>query len=161
MRIRESFIGQRLPTEFRHNRKGFVLTMDAVSAIIIAFAASFALIAMLSANIARTDVEQIASVGSDILSVLRHNSTFNGYIGASEAYVDADIAAKLAILPQNFCGNLTVTVYDAGAGNFGSNKQYSAATCNSNNNDVYKSKRLFTDYNRKKFGIAEVKIWLR
>lgn len=141
------------------NRKGFVLTMDAVSAIIMAFVASFALIAMLSANAARTDVGQSASMGNDILSVLSHNRTFNGYIGASEAYVDADIAAKLAIMPQNFCGNLTVTIYDAD--DFGNNKQYSAATCSGNDNDVYKSKRLFTDYNRKKFGTAEVEIWLR
>ncbi len=159
MRIRKVFIkGVPLP-ECRHNKKGFVFTLDAMFAIIIAFVASFALITMFSANVARGNVGQLAVIGNDILSVLYYNSTFNSYIGAQEAYVNADISAKLSMLPQNFCGNLSVTVYDAD--NFDNKKQYGAATCSSKNNDVYKSKRLFTDYNRKKFGTAEVEIWLR
>lgn len=141
----------------RVNKKGFVLTMDAMIAVAVAFTASIAIITIFSSGVAKPETQQLTAIGNDLLSVLYHNKTFNNYIGASET-VNADIANKLAILPPQLCGNLTVTVYDAD--NFASSKQYSAASC-SRNGDISKAKRLFADYNKKKFGIAEVELWLR
>ncbi len=140
-------------------KKGFVLTMDAAMAVAIAFTASFAIIAMLSSAGARFDAQQLARAGNDILSALYHNGTLNSYIGASEVAANSDIANKLAILPLHFCGNLTVMIYDAD--NFANKNQYGAATCVWGGNDVFRARRIFADYNKKKFGIAEVAIWLR
>lgn len=139
--------------------KGFVMTMDAMFAIAIASAAAFAIISMLSAGIAQLNAQQIVIAGSDILSVMQHNRTFSGYIGASDSFVDSDILSKLGALPAQYCGNMTVTIYDAG--NFANSRQYNAATCGSGSDDIYKAKRMFADYGSRKFGIAELELWLK
>ncbi len=138
--------------------KGFVLTTDAIMAVIIAFTASFAIVSMLPAGTARYDVQQLAVAGNDMLSALYHNGTLNGYINMQESAVNSDIANKLAILPKHFCGNMTVTIYDAD--NFASKSAYGAATCAAGK-DTFKTRRIFADYDREKFGIAEVELWLK
>ncbi len=137
--------------------KGFVLTTDAVFALGIALTSAFILTHVPSANALRTDMQQLATVGNDLLSVLQHNKTFNNYIGASETQVTSDMLSRLAILPAQYCANMTVTIYDAD--NFNS-KSYTAATC-SKHGDISKTKRIFADYVKKKFGIVELELWLR
>jgi len=141
--------------------KGFVFTTDAAIAANVAILLTVILIGFMSINASAVSKEKLNSVGNDFLAVLERTGVFNSYIGKTQSAVNADILQQLQILPENYCGNVTVRWYKYSNGfvlenTFNGVKQNCVKT-----SEVTKSKRVLVDFPKQKFGIAEIELWLK
>lgn len=146
--------------------KGFVLTLDAFIAIITAFAISAVIINIIyTGGVSYFDKQQLASIGYDILAVLDLTEKFSSYIGMGGSQVETDLGQQLQLLPQRYCGNITISVYTGDIGppiNFDLENTYSNFTdgC-TKNQEITKVKRIFVNHDPQKFGFVELELWLR
>ncbi len=139
--------------------KGIFLTIDLEIAAVVAVAMSFLMLNILSAApVVSYDKQQMASAGNDLLSVMQYGNVLKGYIGKTQNFVSSDLQNQLRMLPPNYCGNFSITVFDAN--DFLSSQNFQAADC-AKHGDISKVKRIFSDFDRGKFGLAELEIWLR
>ncbi len=136
--------------------KAFVITLDVFMAVIVAVAMGFVITNMLSLRM--DDRLESTAVANDLLSVLHKKGEFNSYIGKSTQEVQAALTENLNLLPQQYCGNFSLTVYNAN--DFSRRESFNANNC-AKAGDISKVKRIFSDYNREKFGLAELEVWLR
>lgn len=137
-------------------KKGFVLTLDAMAAASVAMLMGFVIIGLASAK--SPDMRLPYSIGGDLLSATDANGEMLKYAGYSAAQMQQSLQSTLQALPKNFCGNLTVAIFDAN--DFSKSSAYSQSSC-AGGSESYKSRRIFADYNREKFGIAEIGVWMR
>ncbi len=139
--------------------KGIILTVDLEIAAVAAVAMSALIAGMLAAApVLSYDKQQMAAAGSDLLSVMQYGGILKGYVGKPQNVVAADLQQQLQMLPQNYCGNFSITFFDAY--DFSDSQNFQAANC-AKRGDISKVKRIFSDYGREKFGLAELEIWLR
>jgi len=146
--------------------KGFVLTMDAIMATTIAVVIVIAIVNMLPlASTNYFDKQQLESIGNDFLAVMDLSGKFRSYIGQAASQVNQDLGLQLQILPQTYCGNVTVKIY---SGNIGPPTTFTLE--NSYNNltagcikkqEIIKTKRIFVNFDPQKFGLVEFELWLR
>jgi len=139
--------------------KGFVLTLDATIGLLLALVVGFSII---TADVNFFDNRQSASLGNDFLSILQQKKVFNSFINQQSDQVAATLNSYLQNIPANYCGNVTVYIYRVQSG-FSLENTFNAVSsnCVKNNNDVTKTKRIFVDYKRQRFGLAEMESWLR
>jgi len=137
-------------------KKGFVLTVDAMAAASVAILMSFVIVGLASAK--SPDMRLMYSAGGDLLSATDANGEMLKYSGYSAAQMQQSLQNTLQALPKNFCGNLTVTIFNAN--DFTKSSAYSQSSCAAGA-ESSKSKRIFADYNREKFGIAEISVWMK
>lgn len=139
--------------------KGFVLTFDATLAVLTTIIMSSVLINMLSSGSANYfDKQRIIHLGNDMLSLLEQDGTFKNYTGKSETEVNSDLLKQLQLLPEYYCANISVRIYDVKTESF--EKTYTAKSCEEDK-ELVVVKRIFADYTEQKFGIAEIGLWLK
>jgi len=152
-------------------RKGFVLTMDSVLALTTAIIMSATIIGIISTN-QRTDylsTQQMFSISNDFLAVLDLSNKLNSYVGQPANSVNTDLGLQLGFLPKQYCGNITVSIYDGDKGPPISFSLYANSNPPYNNissgcirkSDFIKVKRIFIDFDTDTFSIAELELWLR
>lgn len=146
--------------------KGFVLTLDAFIAIITAVAISAVIINVIyTGAVSYFDKQQLSAIGYDLLAVLDLNEKFSSYIGMSESQAETDLGQQLQLLPQRYCGNITVSIYTGDMGppvDFTLENAYNNFTdgC-TKNQEITKVKRIFINHDPQKFGFVELELWLR
>jgi len=146
--------------------KGFVLTLDAIMATTIAVAIVITIINMLSlTSVSYFDKQQLESIGNDFLAVMDLSGKFRSYIGQSANQVNQDLGQQLQLLPQTYCGNITVKIY---RGNIGPPVTFTLENTYNNftvgcirKQEITKTKRIFINFDPQKFGLAELELWLR
>ncbi len=149
--------------------KAAVFTIDAMLAFLLA-SATFAVIAQtLNYNSPGLEKQNIFSAANDLLAVMQNDGTLSSYASQSTAAIRADLAKKLLFLPQNFCGNLTISIYKYQSGglvlgverDFVLQKTSSAfRNCEAGKKTV-KAKRVFYDSPSQQYGLAEFEVWLK
>jgi len=146
--------------------KGFVLTLDAFIAIITAVAMSAVIINIIyTGTVSYFDKQQLGGIGYDLLAVLDLSEKFSSYMGMGESQVETDLGQQLQLLPQRYCGNITVSVYAGDIGppvNFNLEDAYNNFTdgC-TKKQEITKVKRIFVNHDPQKFGFVELELWLR
>jgi len=146
--------------------KGFVLTLDAFIAIITAVAMSAVIINLIyTGAVSHFDKQQLAEIGYDLLAVLDLSGKFSSYIGMGESQVETDIGQQLQVLPQRYCGNITVSIYAGDIGppiNFDLEDDYNNFTNGrTKKQEITKVKRIFVNHDPQIFGFVELELWLR
>lgn len=137
-------------------KKGFVLAFDAMAAAGVAVLMTLAIVGIVSAK--SPDMRAPYSVAGDLLAATDAKGELQKYAGYSEPQMRQSMQAALQALPKNFCGNMSVTVFDAN--DFGRSDSYSESSCAAGS-EASKAKRVFADYNREKFGTVELGVWMR
>jgi hypothetical protein len=144
--------------------KGFVLTLDAVLAAISALLLSVLIMSTLSAtNINYYDHQALSGVGNDLLAIMDLTGIFDTYTDESVGNIEIDLANHLTVLPVNYCGNMTVSIYSYSS-RFQLDKQGSAIKSGcaySKDKDISKVKRLYVDFDDLKYGLSEIELWLK
>jgi len=146
--------------------KGFVLTLDAFIAIITAVAISAVIINVIYVGgVSYFDKQQLAAIGYDLLAVLDLSKKFSSYIGMGGSQVEIDLGQQLQVLPQRYCGNISVSIYTGDIGppvDFTLENVYNNLTdgC-TKNQEITKVKRIFVNHDPQKFGFVELELWLR
>lgn len=141
--------------------KAAVFTIDALFAVLLA-SATFAVIAQtLNYNSPGLEKQNIFSAANDLLAVIQNDGTLSSYAGQSVPNINSDLAKKLLLLPQNFCGNLTVSIYKYQSGGFNLQKTTSAMRNCVVGNKTVKAKRVFYDSPSQQYGIAAFEVWLK
>lgn len=146
--------------------KGFVLTLDAIIAMTVAISISAIIINTVhTSSVNYFDKQQLAGIGYDLLAVLDLSGKFSSYIGMGESQVEKDLGQQLQLLPQRYCGNITVSIYEGDIGppvTFDSENTFNNFTdeC-TKKQDVTKVKRIFVNHDPQKFGLVELELWLR
>jgi len=146
--------------------KGFVLTLDAIIAITIAISISAVIInTFYAGSVNYFDKQQLGGIGYDLLAVLDLTKKFSSYINQPASSVNPDLGYQLSILPQRYCGNITVSVYTGDIGppvNFDLENTYNNFTDGCiKNQEITKVKRIFINHDPQKFGLVELELWLR
>ncbi len=169
--------------------KGFVLTLDAVLAAIVALTISALIMGMLAvSDINYYEYQGLTSVGNDLLAILDLTGKFNEYTDKTVAEGNADLKSQLNVLPTHYCANATVRLYDSNGG-FTLYKKFNATKsgclelgdclqkkgcggggCGGKEEeecieevkgDFTKVKRIYVDFDNEKFGLVEVELWLK
>ncbi len=144
------------------NRKGFVFTLDAVMAAITAVVMSFIIVNLLSVNTGNfSEREQLSSFGNDILAVLQQEGTLKDYVQQSASTVNSDLQTQMQVFPSQFCGNITLSVYKYQSGFVLEDIFNATKTGCSKVNDIVKVKRIFTNNDKDRYGLAELELWLK
>jgi len=146
--------------------KGFALTLDAIMATTVAFAIVIAIINMLPlASTNYFDKQQLESIGNDFLAVMDLSGKFRSYIGQSASQVNLDLGQQLQILPQTYCGNVTVKIYSGSIGPplaFSLQGTYNNFTSScTRKQEITKVKRIFVKFDPQRFGLVELELWLK
>lgn len=141
--------------------KGIILTSDAFLAVFTTATLLAIVVGLLGMNPpVPYDKQQLASIGNDLLSVLQQNKTFNDYINDPAA--GSKLATQLQILPVNYCGNVTLTIYKYSSGFVVDGTPINAATFGCvRGQEIVKVKRIFMDYKKARYGMAEMELWLK
>jgi hypothetical protein len=108
--------------------------------------------------------KEMFNLGTDILSVMDINGTLSYYVGKSTNFVNEDMGNYVSLLPQTYCGNMTIRIYSSSGDpvSFNLQENYKNYTENCNRgNDFTKVKRMFIEYQQEMFGLAEFEVWLR
>lgn len=137
-------------------RKAFVITLDVFVAVLIAIAMGLVITNMLSLRM--NDKLASNAIANDMLAVLHKKGEFNSYIGMQQQQVETKLLENLNLLPAQYCGNFSITVYDAN--DFSKRENFQAVNCEKQG-DISRVKRIFSDYSKEKFGIAELEVWLK
>src|SRR3989338_9634342 len=141
--------------------KAAIFTIDAMLAFLLA-SATFAVIAQtLNYNSPGLEKQNIFSASSDLLAVMQNDGTLVSYASQSALDINSDLAKKILLLPQNFCGNLTISIYKYQSGGFALQKKSSALRNCVAGNKTVKAKRVFYDSPSQQYGIAEFEVWLK
>lgn len=148
--------GKRTETSFSPGRKGFVLTLDAVIAATLALLMSIAIVNFTSVK--SQDMKLPHSIAEDLLSSMDGKGELLKYPGYASQQIRDSMQEALQVLPESFCGNMTVRIFDAN--DFDRNDAYSESSCNSGS-EAFKAKRVFADYTREKFGTIELEIRMK
>ena len=142
--------------------KGFVLTLDAALATIIVLVSGLAVAVLLlsgeQGSLARLNSY---TLGSDFLLALDKSGKLSDYVGKPEGVVNDDLKQQLSVLPQQYCGNVTLNVYKEQSG-FVLDKSYGAVSdCAPPRQDFSRVKRIFVNFDKERFGLALIDMWLR
>jgi len=141
--------------------KGFVLTMDAVIATFLGVIITAVIISLLAAgSVNYFDKQQLSSIGYDLLAVLDLSGKLDSYIGGSG--VEADLGTQLQLLPENYCGNITVEIYKFQNDEFELVEDYTNTSSGCiQSGDISRVKRIFANISEQRYGIASIKLWLK
>jgi len=110
----------------------------------------------------------LAGIGYDLLAVLDLSGEFNSYIqlGMSQSEIEQNLGQQLQLLPQRYCGNITVSVYEGDIGppitfDHGGRVYKNVTSDCEKKQDITKVKRIFINHDPQKFGLVELELWLR
>lgn len=144
--------------------KGFVLTLDAVLAAIVALIISILIMSMLSiSTINYYEKQGLRSVGNDLLAVLDLTDRFDDYTDMSISEANADLLDQLNILPEHYCAKISVRVFHHNSG-FVLDKRFYATKTNcitETEDELTKVRRIYVDFDDQKYGSAEMELWLK
>lgn len=144
--------------------KGFVLTLDAMMAAILALIISALIMSTLSAsNINYYEYQNLASVGNDLLAILDLTGKLDDYTKMTEAEGSNDLRGQLNVFPDHYCSNITVNLYQYNSG-FQLDKTFSATKTGCTypeNKGKGAARRMYVDFDDERYGLAEMEIWLK
>lgn len=140
--------------------KGIILTSDALLAAFTTAIMLTVIVGLLSVNPPIPfDKQQLESIGNDFLSVLQQDKTLNSYIGDSQA--DSKLLSQLQLLPDQYCANVTLKIYRYQS-DFLIDETHNAVKAGCiKGQELTKVKRIFVDYKKDRFGLAEMELWLK
>ena len=143
--------------------KGFVFTLDATMAVITAIILSAVVISIFNTGSAPSaQGSQLFALGNDMLTVLFKSGRLNSYLGQPASSVNPELGQHLDMIPLQYCGNITVSSYSHSGGNFNLQDSFTNSTNNCpKKNDMYKARRMFADYGKQRFALAEMEVWLK
>lgn len=142
--------------------KGFVFTLDAVIAATVAIVLLMVIFNVLFLNTTNFfNNQQLASVGNDLFAIMEQNGTFHEYVSKSENVIEEDLQNQMQILPPNYCGNITIKFYKYQNGFIIDKLANEVKTNCVFSNEKTKVKRVFVDYDKERFGLAEMELWLK
>ena len=142
--------------------KGFVFTLDALIALTLAIAiGATAMTALQNYSSTPFAFRHLSAAANDFLSVMEQSGVFNSYVGKSQDFVNGDLRTRLELLPSNYCGDVTLSVYRYSNG-FVLDETYGAVTlgCDTPDQQV-NAKRIFLNTDRERYGLAEITVWVR
>ena len=143
--------------------KGFVLTMDATLAVVVAIVLSAIAVTLYNtSSLPSAESSQLFAVGNDMLTVLFKSVKLQAYVGQNPTAVNPQLGQYLQLLPAQYCGNVTVTTYSYSGGSFTLRDNFNNITAGCpKTRDLFKSKRVFAEFGKQRFGLAEMEVWLR
>ncbi len=143
--------------------KGFVLTADATLAVVAAILLSAVAVTLYNtSSLPSAESSQLFAIGNDMLTVLFKSGKLQAYVSQSPAAVNPQLGQYLQLLPAQYCGNVTVTTYRYSGGGFTLQDNFNNVTAGCpKTGDLFKSKRVFAEFDEQRFGLAEMEVWLR
>ncbi|HLE07628.1 MAG TPA: hypothetical protein VI933_03310 [archaeon] len=143
------------------NFKGAVFTIDALFALFLASATFLVISQSINYQSPSLEKQNIFFAANDLLSVMQNDGTLVSYAAMSQQQIESDLETKISLLPENFCGNLTVSIYKYQSGDFSLQKKSSGLTGCAGSEQSAKAKRVFYDSSSQQYGVAEMGVWLK
>ncbi len=141
--------------------KGFVFTIDALLAALLAAAFLSAMAAILNKENPAELQTQPLNFGNDFLAVLNNDKTLEKYLALGEGEVRNDMSEQLKLLPQQYCANFTVYKYKTEGAGFALEKTFNSNTGCFSSNEKVRVKRAFVNFKKQRLGIAEIDMWVK
>ncbi len=141
--------------------KGYVFTLDALIAVILAgvFFAAFA--SILNQKNPLQEQELALNLGNDLLSSLQQSGTLRKYLEIGEGEVENKMEKNLELLPEQYCANFTISKYKSEGTSFTLEKTFNAKTNCSSSEERARAKRMFSSFKKQRLGTAELDLWVR
>lgn len=141
--------------------KAAILTIDALFAFFLASATFVVVAQTLNYQSPNLERQNIFNAANDLLAVMQNDGTLASYASQPAAQIQSDLAGKISLLPQNYCGNLTVSIYSARSGAFSIEKTATAVSNCGASMQSAKAKRAFYSSSMQLYGIVEMEVWLK
>ena len=141
--------------------KGAVFTVDALFAVFLATATFLVISQGTSYQSPALEKQNLFNQANDLLAVMQNDNTLVSYASMSQEQIQPELEEKISLLPKNFCGNLTVSIYKYQSGIFSLQQKASGLTICGAGSQSAKAKRVFYDSPSKQYGIAELEVWLK
>ena len=141
-------------------RKGFVLSMDAIIAVLIAITASAAVLAVLSTSESQSYSDApLYRAAQDVLTLMDKDGSLRGFFSLTDAEAKGEINATFTnFLPPQMGANMTILVYTYNNVTFTNTRNFSFAK-GTPGEHVSSARRMFTDVQNSRYGLAIVEVW--
>lgn len=140
--------------------KGFVFSLDAVLAVVIAVTAVAALLAVMSTSKSQSYGNMpLHRAAQDALTLMDKQGTLKGFFNMSDSAAQSKLQSDLALyLPPNMGAKVNVTICSYNGASFDC-ARYFEAQHGVEGEQKSSARRVFTDLGSNKYGLAIIEVW--